>query len=255
METVPPEDDRLTVKRELENQDGASAQKMYEVLDAVNRGQSQSPLSHFRPSFPVSHVYPHAGTHVASPNQTASWPQAPRRPTPGGDRDHDGRNSYSSSSSWRDRDERGGRERDHSERREDGERGREPASSGERKRSLGYQDGRGHVEGHGSGDRDRRERECEHLFPLDIFFFVPGPVIFWSSFLHFTSFTSIFVFPLEYRSHRILDAPLLLPTQRLLIHFPIQKRGKRPYVPHTCFIFNERNKNANPLTELTQLGF
>ena len=49
----PPEDDRLTVKRELENQDGASAQKMYQVLDAVNRGQSQLLPSHFRPAFSV----------------------------------------------------------------------------------------------------------------------------------------------------------------------------------------------------------
>ena len=39
----PPENDRLTVKRELENQDDASAREMYKVLDAVNRGQSRLP--------------------------------------------------------------------------------------------------------------------------------------------------------------------------------------------------------------------
>lgn len=39
--TGPLEDDRLSVKRELENQDGVNAQRMFKVLDAVNRGQSQ----------------------------------------------------------------------------------------------------------------------------------------------------------------------------------------------------------------------
>jgi len=39
----PPQNDRLTVKRELENQDDASAREMYEVLNAVNRGQSRLP--------------------------------------------------------------------------------------------------------------------------------------------------------------------------------------------------------------------
>jgi hypothetical protein len=39
-ETGPSEDDRLSAKRELENQDGTSAQKIYQLLDAVNRGQS-----------------------------------------------------------------------------------------------------------------------------------------------------------------------------------------------------------------------
>ena len=40
MKTGPSEGDRLSVKQELENQDGVSAQKMYQLLDAVNRGQS-----------------------------------------------------------------------------------------------------------------------------------------------------------------------------------------------------------------------
>lgn len=39
--TGPPEDDPLAVKRELDNQDSIGAQRMFEVLDAVNRGQSQ----------------------------------------------------------------------------------------------------------------------------------------------------------------------------------------------------------------------
>ena len=57
METGPPEDERLTVKRELENQDSNSAREIYKVLNAVNRGQSQSPPSHFRLTFPVRHVF------------------------------------------------------------------------------------------------------------------------------------------------------------------------------------------------------
>lgn len=52
----PEDDDPLAVKRELENQDGPGAQEMFEVLNAVNRGQSWSPPSHFRPTLPVSHV-------------------------------------------------------------------------------------------------------------------------------------------------------------------------------------------------------
>lgn len=48
----PPVDDRLTVKRELENQDEAGAREMFEILNAVNRGQSQLPPPHFRPTSP-----------------------------------------------------------------------------------------------------------------------------------------------------------------------------------------------------------
>ena len=55
--TGPPEHDSLAVKRELENQDTAGAQQMFEVLNAVNRGQSQLPPSHFRPYIaPFSHL-------------------------------------------------------------------------------------------------------------------------------------------------------------------------------------------------------
>jgi hypothetical protein len=41
LEPGPSEDDRLSVKRELENQDGVNAQRMFKVLDAVNRVQGR----------------------------------------------------------------------------------------------------------------------------------------------------------------------------------------------------------------------
>ena len=96
------------------------------------------------------------------PHQTGSWSQAPRRHlAPNSDRDRDNRNIHSSSSSsWRDRD-RNERDRDPREWRED-ERGRELTAGGDsggvgdRKRSLGYHDGR-EREDRGSHDRDHRE--------------------------------------------------------------------------------------------------
>ena len=40
-ETGPSEADRLSVKRELDNQDGTRSQKVYQLLDTVvNHGQS-----------------------------------------------------------------------------------------------------------------------------------------------------------------------------------------------------------------------
>ena len=39
-ETGPSEDDSRSAKREHENEDGSSAQNMYQLLDAVNSGQS-----------------------------------------------------------------------------------------------------------------------------------------------------------------------------------------------------------------------
>jgi len=141
----PPEDDRLTVKRELETQDRASAQKMYELLDAVNKGQNGPSNGRIKRDSEGGRAEPNNTS--SSSSQTGTWSRAPRYSAPESDRDRDGR----------DRDERGGgreRERDPREWR-DGERGREPAS-GDRKRSLGYHDGR-EREDRGSYDRDHRE--------------------------------------------------------------------------------------------------
>lgn len=201
-ETGPSEDDRLSVKRELENQDSVSAQKMYQLL------QSQYSLALSFPSYPrnlwlftFSHAYsPCPGTHgdgpgigvikrdpVTQPMQrrehgpsrnTGSGPQSP---TTSRDQDRDSNrsgyrptSSYSNSTSWRDHNERGGRERERERDdrawRGDSQRGRESVpGGGDRKRYFGHPDGRG------SGDR----RECKHL----CFYLFSGP----PSFLFFTT--------------------------------------------------------------------
>jgi len=177
LESGPPESDSFAVKRELENQDGAGAQEMFEVLNAINRGQSQLPPSHFRSPL-TFFTSRHIGTpgdddpgsskikrdlENAEPNkpsssshQTGSRSRTPQHPTPNRDRDRehphgrDRRGSYSPSRSVLDRDERGGgRERDRE--RGGGERDREP---GDRKRSFEYHDGRGY-EDRGSNGRGK----------------------------------------------------------------------------------------------------
>ena len=179
MEPGPPESDSLAVKRELESQDGAGAQEMFDVLDAINRGQSQLLPSHFRSPL-TFFTSRHTGTpgdddlsgsklkrdlEDAEPNnpsssshQTGSRSRTPRQPAPNRDRDRehdhgrDHRGSYSTSSSVRDRDERGGG-REHDRERRGGERDREP---GDRKRSFEYHDGRGY-EDRGSNGRGERK--------------------------------------------------------------------------------------------------
>jgi len=217
---------------------------MYEVLDAVNRGQSQLPPSHFRPAFSVSYVSHAAGTRGDGPSssrrikrdsegegvepnntsssssQTGSLSHAPRHSAPNGDHDRDGR----------DRDERGGgRERE----RRDGERGREPVGGfgGDRKRSLGYNDGR-EREDRGSYDRDHREcKQSVHLYPS----FVLDPII--SLLLVFFISLPVISPPLEYRSHRTLNAPLSPSTGRHLHSFSNKKKGKTSLRPHTHVFF------------------
>lgn len=172
---------------------------MYEVLDAVNRGQSQLAPSNFRPAFPASHLSHAVGTRGDGPSserikrdsggegvgpnntfsssQTGSRSLTARHPAP--NRDHD-------------RNERG-RERERDPREWKGsERGREPAGGvgGDRKRSLGYYDGR-EREDRDSYDRDRRERKRSVYFSLS---FPTDPVV--SSFVpRFLSISPPVIFP------------------------------------------------------------
>jgi len=215
MEIGPPEDVHLAVKRDFENLEDVKARGAFEVLDAVNRTQSQLLPSHFRSTLLILHISRHAGTHGDGPNsgrikrdaedqdlgyQTGSWPQAPRNPAP--NRDHDRTNFPSSSNSWRDRDERGGRERDYRERRTDSERDPESAS-GDRKRSLEYPGGRRREDHENDG---RRECKCIVLF----WFLTPSFLSLVSLSISLPFFVPTFFFhppSLVGRGHRTLRLP------------------------------------------------
>jgi len=216
LEPGPPESDSLAVKRELENQDGAGAQEMFEVLDAINRGQSQLPPSHFRPPLPfftsrhtgapgdddpttskikrdLENTEPNNPSSSSHQTGSRSRTSAPNR---GRDHEHDyrrdRRGSYSPSTSVQGRDERGGgRERDREWR--DGERDRQP---GDRKRSFEHRDGR-RYEDRGSNGRG----ECK---PHSLNSVLLDPVVFSSS-LHFRSYRFLPPLPPRVdRGHRTL---------------------------------------------------
>lgn len=139
----------------------------------------------------------------SSSHRTGPWPRAHRDPDRDRNHGRDRRNSHSSSSnSWRDRDERGGHERDRGWR--EGERDREP---GARKRSFGDHDGRGRDD-RGSDDR----RECKLLF-VQIFFFLLTPLFF--VFLHISPLSpapNFFLSPSSPRVTGFPQAPPLLTT-------------------------------------------
>lgn len=166
----------------------------------------------------------------SSSHQSRSWSRASR------ERDHgrDRRNSYSSSTSnsWRDRDERGGRERDRAWRDGEGE-------PGARKRSIGgYHDGRGRED---RGSDDRRERKLLSPSPISV---LSTPLLFFPPSFFFVSYRSFFLslFPVN-RGHRTLGLRRLLPIQRPASFIIATTRA---YLPPP-YVFNEPKKTLTPL--------
>jgi len=159
------EDVRLSLKRELENQDGDSAQRMHQLLNTVKRGQSTHGDG---PN--IGMIKRDLESHPLEPRErvpSRNIGSGPQSLAPYKDQDRDSNmddyrstSSFSNSNSWRDRNERGDRERDDRTWRGDGERGRDYVGGGrDRKRSFAHPDNR---ENRGSGDRreyqDKRSR-------------------------------------------------------------------------------------------------
>lgn len=165
----PSTDDRLAVKRELENQDETRAREMFKVLEAANREQGtrgDGPGGGMvKRDLEDQGVERRERDNSNSSRNTGSGPQVARYyPAPNRDRDRDGsRDDYRSTLapnsnyvSWRDRDERGGRERGGEREREkrggrgDRERGREEPVNG-----VAGSDNRKRYFAHSSGHNDR----------------------------------------------------------------------------------------------------